>query len=185
MRRSLLALSALLLAASARPAAGLTIPDPASNPAAVAAAREFVRTLPIRDLVAGGRIARDEVVRRLADEAAAARPGADPDRLRGAIASRVGFRIDRLLRELWPALEEEIAVAYARGLWIPALEAGAEFHRSPQGPVFALRIVLMDPTIARIVEARLGERLAGQAEAMVAEAEAGERLRERVNAGRR
>ena len=82
-------------------------------------------------------------------------------------------------------MEEEIARAYARSLSIEALNAGAEFHRSPHGSVFALRTVQLDPVIAEIVQVRLFERLTGQAEAMVAEAEEGERLRERVNAGRR
>lgn len=176
---------ALILSASAQPASGFSLPDPASNPAAMAAAREFVRTLPIRDLVTYGWIAKDRVVRSLAQEAAATRPAVDVNWLHGAISSRVGFRINRLLPELWPAMEEEIARAYARSLSIEALHAGAEFHRSPHGSVFALRIVQLDPVIAEIVQARLFARLTGQAAEMVAEAEAGERLRERINAGRR
>lgn len=185
MQQFLTILIALVMSASAQPASGFSLPDPASNPAAMTAAREFVRTLPIRNLVTYGWIAKDRVVRSLAQEAAATRPTADLNWLHGAISSRVGFRIDRLLPELWPGMEEEIARAYARSLSIEALNAGAEFHRSPHGSVFALRTVQLDPVIAEIVQVRLFERLTGQAEAMVAEAEEGERLRERVNAGRR
>lgn len=185
MQRFLPIVLALVLSASAQSASGFSLPDPGANPAAMAAARAFVRTLPIRDLVTYGWIAKDRVVRSLAQEAAATRPGADLNALHGAISSRVGFRINRLLPELWPAIEEEIARAYARSLSIEALRAGAEFHRSPHGHAFALRTVQLDPVIAEVVQARLFERLTGQAEDMVAEAEAGERLRERINAGRR
>lgn len=185
MKRLAFVALALILSASAQPASGLSLPDPASNPAAMTAARAFVRTLPIRDLVGYGWIAKDQVARNLAREAAATRPAADVDRLHGAISSRVGFRINHLLPELWPAIEEEIARAYARSLSIEALHAGAEFHRSPHGSVFALRTVQLDPVIAQTVQARLFERLTGQADEMVAEAEAAERLRERINAGRR
>ncbi|HKR24397.1 MAG TPA: hypothetical protein VJS15_04000 [Allosphingosinicella sp.] len=185
MNRLVVVALALILSASPRPASGLSLPDPAANPAAMAAARAFVRTLPIRDLVGYGWIAKDQVVRSLAQEAVATRPAADVARLQGAISSRVGFRINRLLPELWPAIEEEIARAYARSLSIEALHAGAGFHRSPHGYVFALRTVQLDPVIAQTVQARLFERLTGQAEAMVAEAEEAERLRERINADRR
>lgn len=185
MKRLALRSLALILAGSAPPAAAFTLPDPASDPAAVAAARELVGTLPIRDFVASGRIVTGQLARSLAAETIAARPGTDVELLAGVIASRLGFRVNRLLPEMLPALEEEIALAYARGMWIQGLRAGAEFFRTPGGRAFAVRTVQQDPLIGEIVHRRLFERLSGQGEAMVVEAEEAERLRRQVNAGRR
>ena len=185
MTRSALLSLALALAGSAPPAAAMSLPDPASDPAVMAAARDFVRTLPIRDYVAGGRIVTGRLARSLADETAASRPGSDSGELAGIIASRLGFRINRLLPELWPALEEEIALAYARGMWLQGLRAGAEFFRTPGGIGFAFRTVEQDPLIGEIVYRRLIERLSGQGEEMLAEAAEAERLRQQVNSGRR
>lgn len=185
MKRLALLGLALILAGSAQPAAAFIIPDPASDPAVMAAARDFVRTLPIRDSVASGRIVTGRLARSLAEETLATRPGGDVNERTGIIASRLAFRINRLLPEICPALEEEIALAYARNMWIQGLRAGAEFFRTPGGTGFAFRTVEQDPLIGEIVHRRLLARLSGQGEAMLAEAAEAERLRRQVNAGRR
>jgi hypothetical protein len=178
-------LLALILAGASHPAAGVIIPDPAAEPETMAAARSFVGTLPIRDALASGRIVTGRLARSLAAEAAAARPGTDAEQIAPVIASRLGLRVNRLVPEMWPALEEEIAIAYARNMWRRAMDAGAEFFRSPWGVVFAQRTVDQDPLISEILHRRLFERLSGQGDAMVSEAEEAERLRQRINARRR
>lgn len=185
MKRFTLLIFALILAGSAHPAVALIIPDPASDPAVMAAARDFVRTLPIRDFIARGQIVTARLARSLAEESAATRPGSDTGELAGTIAGRLAFRVNRLLPEIWPALEEEITLAYARSMWIQGLRAGAEFFRTPGGMVFAFRTVEQDPLIGEIVYRRLLERLSGLGDEMLAEAAAAERLRQQVNAGRR
>lgn len=177
-----------LLATFAARGAANTPPRPPPEPARLEAARALVRVLPIRESFAprfdGGSAALTYLFRALRTDAAASHPSLDLERFGTALDGQAYARAVAALPQVLPEATEEIATAYAYRLSVAELEAATAYYGAPEGRYFAMRMAEQDFGIVYPLQARLYQLVGPQLGAMVAEVEARERLRERINAGR-
>jgi len=191
MKRASLLILSLAAFGAARPSLAIVPMPPPPDPVRLAAARTFVLVLPIRERVAGpsysSYLAGGGVFEGLYGRATTLLPRPKLERIAGAMRLRVDVRVTEVLPEIMPAAVEDIATGYARSLSVAELEAATAFYGSSNGRAFAAQLVMQDATIGQALQMRLGERLAPELETILADADAAESLRERVNAsgGRR
>jgi hypothetical protein len=158
---------------------------PPPEPERLAAARAFVAALPIRESFEsryGGSPIVDALYRDLVANAADAHPGLNLEAIGSGLRSGIDRRVRQALPAILPAASEEIANRYARSLNPAELAAATVFYGTPAGRAFAVRLVDLEPLIMEPIHARLLEALSPALDAIVAEAEGAERLRQQINA---
>lgn len=188
MRRLLRLAFLFLLAGLAARAAANTPPRAPPDPVRLEAARALVRVLPIRESFAprmdGGSAALGYVFRAVRADAALLHPSLDLERFGAALDGQSYARTIAALPRILPEATEEIATAYAYRLSVAELQAATAYYGAPDGRYFAMRMVDQDFAIIYPLQTRLYQLVAPEVGEMVAEVEARERLRERINAGR-
>ena len=183
-RLSILAVLTLIVVSIAPVSA--TIPAPPSpDPARLEAARALMQVPTFSESlfsrVEGVPSARSPLTAVLYAEVGRLRPDMDPSTLGLRVRVMINLRIDRALRQSQAAIIEDIATEFARMFNVEQLTAATNFYGSPQGRMFAWRMVSSDPLFANVLLARFQSSLSAELESLVADAEAGERLRRRVN----